>query len=182
MINEDSQKPEIYISSEEIQQAAVRCADAVNHFLEDKSGGVVLVCVLKGAIFFFSDVLKHLSQIKDCELDVCRVKSYENDSSTGRIEVLLDCKAAVEGKHVVLFEDIVDTGLTLDFLRAHFEKRGVASLMVCTLLDKPSRRKVSVDVEFAAITVPDKFLVGYGLDYNQKYRLLNDICVLTNSQ
>jgi len=112
-------------------------------------------------------------------LDFMAVSSYGSASeSSGAVRILKDLDQSIEGLHVLLVEDIVDTGLTLNYLKENLRARGPASLKVCTLLDKPSRRLVEVGLDYNGFTIPDEFVVGYGLDYNGNYRHFRDIMVL----
>lgn len=138
---------------------------------------LVVVGILKGAALFTSDLFRAITI--PAELDFMRISSYgASTKSTGVHRVLLDLDYTLEGRHVLIVEDIVDTGLTIKFLKEYLGQRGPASLKVASLLDKPSRRKVDVVVDYRGFEVPDYFVVGCGLDYKEKYRNLRDICVL----
>lgn len=138
---------------------------------------LVVVGILKGAALFCSDLFRAITI--PAELDFMRISSYgASTKSTGVHRVLLDLDYTLEGRHVLIVEDIVDTGLTIKFLREYLSQRGAASLKVASLLDKPSRRKVDVPVDYRGFEVPDYFVVGNGLDYAEKYRNLREICVL----
>ena len=134
---------------------------------------VVLVGVLKGALFLTADLARALSPHLDVRIDFIAVSSYGNATrSSGEVRLLKDTSESVEGKHVVIVEDIVDNGLTLRYLQRLLGSRRPASLRSCVLLDKPHNRSISVPVDYAGLTVPDTFIVGYGLDYQEKYRNL----------
>jgi len=138
---------------------------------------LVIVGVLKGAVIFTSDLIRAITI--PAELDFVRISSYgASTKSTGVHRVLLDLDYTLEDRHVLLVEDIVDTGLTLKFLKEYLGQRSPASLKVAALLDKPSRRKTDVSVDYLGFQVPDYFVVGNGLDYAEKYRNLRDICIL----
>lgn len=138
---------------------------------------LVVVGILKGAALFCSDLFRAITI--PAELDFMRISSYgASTKSTGVHRVLLDLDYTLEGKHVLIVEDIVDTGLTIKFLLSYLGQRNPASLRVASLLDKPSRRKVEVPVDYRGFEVPDYFVVGNGLDYGEKYRNLREICVL----
>jgi hypoxanthine phosphoribosyltransferase len=169
-----AQNPSVIVSPEEIQKAVQACVQAVKKHLEPKDKNVVFICVLKGAIYFFNDVIRHFSN-SPYEIDFCKLASYEGTSTTGKIDMQLPCRTAVKGKHAVVFEDIVDSGLSLKFLQDYFKSEGVESLMVCTLLQKPDMLKIDVKADFVGINVPNKFLVGYGLDCDERHRLHLDI-------
>jgi hypoxanthine phosphoribosyltransferase len=139
----------------------------------------VLVANLKGSVVFFSDLIRKLKRT-DVEIDFVSVRSYEGNESTGMVRIERDLNLNVRGKTVVLVEDIVDTGLTLSSLIRYIkEKHQPFQVKVCVLLDKPARRKTEVQVDYSGFLVGDEFLVGYGLDYNEHYRNLPYIGVLT---
>lgn len=164
----------IIVSQQQIQEAVKRCAKAVSSFVEGKGEGVVFVCVLKGAFYFFSDVVRAFSD-RPYEIDFCKLASYSGVGSTGKVEMQLPCRSNLHGKHVVVFEDIVDTGLSLAFLRDYFQKEGVASVMICALLKKNGIAAGDVQADFVGIEAPNTFLIGYGLDCDEKHRLYLDI-------
>jgi hypoxanthine phosphoribosyltransferase len=131
------------------------------------------VGVLKGALFFVADLARALPETMDVTIDFLVVSSYENaERSSGEVRLLKDTSASVEGKNVVIVEDIVDNGLTLSYLQRLLASRNPASLRSCVLLDKPYRRSVDVQIDYTGLTAPDAFIVGYGLDYQEKYRNL----------
>ncbi len=138
---------------------------------------LVLVGILKGAALFTSDLFRAITI--PAELDFMRISSYgASTKTTGVHRVLLDLDYTLEGKHVLIVEDIVDTGLTIKFLRDYLSQRNPASLKVATLLDKPSRRKVPVVIDYRGFEIPDFFVIGNGLDYAERYRNLPEVCVL----
>ncbi|NIM07506.1 MAG: hypoxanthine phosphoribosyltransferase [Armatimonadetes bacterium] len=138
---------------------------------------VVLVCVLKGAVVFLSDLMRHLTL--PCIVDYVDWSSYgSSTSSSGVFRILRDLEESVESRHVLIIEDIIDTGLTLHYLKRHIQGRNPASVKVVALLDKPSRRKIEARADYCGFEVPDEFVVGYGLDYEQKYRNLPFVAVL----
>ncbi len=140
---------------------------------------VMLVCVLKGACVFLSDLMRVLDV--PVAIDFMSVSSYgSGTSTTGTVRILRDLDADIAGKHVIVVEDIVDTGLTLRYLKEMLSTRRPASIAVCAAFDKPARRKVHVEVEYVGMTIPDEFIVGYGLDFGGKYRNLPDVCVLSD--
>lgn len=141
---------------------------------------LTIVAVLKGSIFFCTDLARHLSV--PCSFEFISVSSYTGAAPSGVVRLLMDLKESPEGKHVLLVEEIVDTGATLHYLQKNLLTRKPASLRTCVLLDKPAPRKVPVSVDYTGFTVPDKFLVGYGLDYNEAYRNLPYIGVLRQSE
>jgi len=134
---------------------------------------VLLVGVLKGALFLTADLARALSSELEIGIDFLVVSSYGNENrSSGEVRMLKDTSSSVEGKNVVIVEDIVDNGLTLAYLQRVLGGRKPASLRTCVLLDKPYRRQVDVPVDYVGLQAPDAFIVGYGLDYQEKYRQL----------
>jgi hypoxanthine phosphoribosyltransferase len=143
----------------------------------DHAGPVHLVCVLKGAFVFLSDLVRAIDG--ECTLDFIAVSSYGSSTRTsGQVQLLKDLDTGLEGRDVIIVEDIVDTGLTLIYLQDILRARSPRQLRTACLLSKPSRRKVDVTVEYIGFTIDDKFVVGYGLDYAEKYRNLPYIGVI----
>ncbi|MBT9176879.1 MAG: Hypoxanthine phosphoribosyltransferase [Firmicutes bacterium] len=137
---------------------------------------VLLVVVLRGAALFAADLCRHIRA--DVVLDFIAVSSYgSSTSSSGVVRFLKDLDESVEGRHVLIIEDIVDTGLTLTYLLENLKSRHPLSLRTCTLLDKPSCRRVNIRPDYVGFTIDDLFVVGYGLDWDQRYRHLPDICI-----
>lgn len=138
---------------------------------------ILMVAILKGAVIFLADLAR---QVKvPLEIDFMAVSSYGKASeSSGVVRILKDLDRSIEGRHVILVEDIVDSGLTLKYMLDNLSTRKPASLKICTLLDKPSRRKADVTPDYNGFVIPDEFVVGYGLDYGERYRNLKDIAVL----
>ena len=142
-----------------------------------KKEEVVFICTLKGAVFFACDLLKNYKG--EARLEFLRVSSYKGKTSTGKIELNLSIsKENIEGKNVVIIEDIVDTGNTLKFLKGYINDMNKKKKKICTLLDKKSRREVEIDADYCGFEIDDLFVIGYGLDYNQKYRNLPYIGVI----
>jgi len=159
------------------EKIAGRIAELARTIEKDYEGrSPVLVGILKGSVPFLADLMRELRI--DTTMDLISLSSYEGDRSTGVVRVLLDLRESVEGKDVIVVEDIVDTGLTLSYLKKNFETRKPASLSLCTLLDKPDCRKVDVQPEYSGFKIPNEFVVGYGLDYDERYRDLPFIGVL----
>lgn len=137
----------------------------------------LLICVLKGALLFVADLARAMAI--PLEIDFMAVSSYGvSTKSSGVVRILKDLETSIEGRHVLIIEDIIDTGLTLKYLLDNLESRKPASLKICTLLDKPSRRKVELKPDYCGFEIPDKFVIGYGLDYIEIYRNLPFIGVL----
>ena len=160
---------DIMITEAAIQKRVEEIADDISR---DYGGlTVTLICVLKGGVVFFSDLARKLKI--DVEMDFIIVSSYDAQESTGVVKIAKDIVQPVTGKHVLLVEDILDTGKTLSRLKQYLSEQQPASLKICTLLDKPDRRVVGDIVpEYTGFTIPDQFVVGYGLDYMQRYRQL----------
>lgn len=169
---------EIMISEDEIQK---RIAEMGKEISKDYEGETILtICVLKGACIFMSDLLKNITT--DTNIDFMAVSSYGAEtSSSGVVRILKDLDSGIEGKHVLIVEDIVDSGLTLHYLRDYLLGRKPKTLKICTLLDKPERREADISPDYTGFVIENKFIVGYGLDYQEKYRNLPYItCLVEN--
>jgi len=166
--------PEPLITEDEIQKKVNELALQISSDYATRE--LVVVCVLKGAWVFMADLVRRLSLPVRC--DFVRLRSYQGTETTGKVEMLLDTTSDLEGKDLLIVEDIVDTGITMDYLLSHMQKRGVRSVEVCALLDKPSRRVVDLEIRYVGFTIPDKFIVGYGLDFDEKFRNLPYIGVV----
>jgi hypoxanthine phosphoribosyltransferase len=155
-----------------------RVAELATQITGDYAGqSVVLVGVLKGAAIFLSDLARQIQL--DTTFDFISVSSYgSSKQSSGEVRLNKDVDQSMRDKNVILVEDILDTGLTLQFLRKIFLNHNPRSLKIAALLDKKSRRTVPVDADYAGFVIPDEFVVGYGLDYNERYRNLPDVCIL----
>jgi hypoxanthine phosphoribosyltransferase len=165
----------VLISAEEIADANRRMAEAIARDYAGRS--LVLIGVLKGALFVTADLARALAEVPDgptdVQLDFIAVSSYGNaHRSSGEVRLTQDTTHAIEGRHVLIVEDIVDNGHTLHYLRAMLGNRQPASLQVAVLLDKPYHRAVDVPIDYVGLTCPDEFVVGYGLDYQERYRTL----------
>ena len=140
-------------------------------------GDLLLVCVLKGAFMFLSDISRALKRAHS--IDFMGISSYgKGTTSMGAVQIIMDLKAPIENRHVLIVEDIIDSGRTLDYMRRNLLSRSPASLRICTLLNKPARREINVDVDYVGFDIPDEFVVGYGLDFDELYRTLPFIAVL----
>ncbi len=164
----------VLIPREEVASAVARLAAQISRDYFEKNP--LLIGILKGSFVFMADLIRQLGF--PLELDFIRLSSYGGTRSSGRVRVVQGLHSVVRARHVLVIEDIVDTGVTVAFIMDYLQKKKPASLKLCALLDKPSRRRVPVAIDYLGITVPDKFLVGYGLDFNEKYRNLPDVCVL----
>lgn len=165
----------VLISSDEIQRRMKELAEAITEDYEGKEP--VFIGVLKGAIMFMSDLLKNIPF--HVVVDFMAVSSYGSSTETsGIVKIVKDLDMDIRGRHVLVVEDIIDSGLTLHYLLGILASRNPASLQVCTLLNKPARRKIDVPVAYIGFNIAPEFVVGYGLDFAERYRNLPDICVL----
>jgi hypoxanthine phosphoribosyltransferase len=167
---------EILVQADELQH---RIGELGAEISRDYAGReLLLVGVLKGAVFFLADLMRRIEV--PCEVDFMAVSSYGSSTdSSGVVRILKDLDAPLEGRHVLIVEDIVDSGLTLQYLMRTLETRGPASLAVCALLTKPERRKVATPARYVGFEIPDKFAIGYGLDYAERYRNLPYVATLS---
>ncbi|MGD9028904.1 MAG: hypoxanthine phosphoribosyltransferase [Anaerolineae bacterium] len=166
----------ILIPEDALQQRIAELGLEINETYTD-TDCPLLVCVLKGAFMFLADLTRHL-EIRH-EVDFMETSSYgSRTESSGVVRILLDLERNIEGRHVVIVEDIVDSGRTLDYVTRNLETRDPASVRVCTLLNKPSRRVIDVSLDYVGFQVPDEFVVGYGLDFAEVYRNLPFIGIL----
>ena len=141
---------------------------------------VMLICILKGAVVFFADLVREISV--DVQMDFMAISSYgAATKSTGAVQIIKDLSVDITGMHVIVVEDIIDSGMSLHFLSEILMTRGAKTLELCTLLDKPSRRRAQVNVKYRGFEIPDEFVVGYGLDYAEKYRELPVVGILKPS-
>lgn len=140
-------------------------------------GTLYLICILKGACFFLADLARAIK--RDAFIDFMGISSYGKEKrSSGEVRITKDLDISLEGAHVLIVEDIIDSGVTLNYLTALLKTRKPRSVRVATLLDKPERRQRPVDVAYVGFQIPDEFVVGYGLDFAEKYRNLRDVCIL----
>lgn len=160
------------------QQINERAAEIGRQIEEDFKGeSIVVVGILRGAVLWMADIMKNTNL--DMTIDFMAVSSYGSAKKTsGIVKINKDLDTDIEGKNVIIVEDIVDSGYTLNYLKGYFESRAAKSVKICTLLDKPEGRKVDIDVDYIGFTVDDRFIIGYGLDYDQKYRNLPYISFL----
>jgi hypoxanthine phosphoribosyltransferase len=167
---------EVLFSREELQARVAELGHEISRDMAD-SENVVVVCVLKGAVVFMADLIRHLPTNVTC--DFLRLSSYHGGTkSRGTVRFDFDLTQPIEGKDVLVVEDIVDTGLSMSFLLKALEARNPASLKICTLLHKPARQKRDVPIAYLGFTIPDRFVIGYGLDLEGKYRNLDYIAAL----
>jgi hypoxanthine phosphoribosyltransferase len=166
---------EILVQRDELEHRVRELAEEVSRDYADRD--LLLVGVLKGAVFFLSDLMRHLRV--DCEVDFMAVSSYGSATdSSGVVRILKDLDISIEGRHVLVVEDIVDSGLTLSYLLRTLRARNPASLEVCALLTKPERRKVDLPIRYVGFEIPNRFAIGYGLDHAERFRNLPFVAVL----
>ena len=167
---------QVLISQDKIKQTVSRLAAEIRKDYKGKEPPL-LICILKGSFVFIADLIRQLGM--PVEVDFIELSSYgSGKETTGKVKVVRGLKAPIKGKDVIVVEDIVDTGLTLSFLLKYLKRKGVGSLKLCTLANKPSRRIVPVTIDYLGFNVPDKFIIGYGIDWNEKFRHLPDICFI----
>ena len=168
-------KPHILFRREEVAATVARLAAEVMKDYQDKYP--ILVGILKGSFMFMADLIRLLDF--SLEVDFIKVSSYgRGRESSGQVKIVRGLTSAIKGRDVLLIEDIVDTGLTTGFVMDYLGKKKPASLKLCALTDKPARRKRPLSIDYLGFTVPNKFLVGYGIDWDEKFRNLPDICFL----
>jgi len=175
-IHEDVE--EVLLTGDEI---AARVAELGAQLASDYAGRTpVLVSVLKGSIVFLADLIRAMDV--PLNVDLMEVSSYGSATeSSGQVRILKDLSSSIEGRDVVVVEDIIDTGLTLNYLLRYLAERHPASVRVCCLLDKPARRLAEIEIDYRGFTIPDRFVIGYGLDYDERYRNLPYVGVLRPS-
>lgn len=167
---------QVLLSREEIAEAVRKIGKQIT---ADYTGmEPLMVCILKGAVVFYSDLLREVDL--PVQTDFMSVSSYGSATkSSGVVKLIKDLDEPVQDRHIIIVEDIVDSGMTLNYLKGLLMGRGAASVRIATLLDKPARRRVDLKADYFCFTIPDEFVVGYGLDYDQRYRNLPDIGVLS---
>ena len=174
-MSDDPAIGEVLVGEEDLNRRVRELADEINHDYAGRE--LVLIGVLKGAVFFVSDLMRHLTM--PVEVDFMAVSSYGSaTSSSGVVRILKDLDAVIEGRDVLIVEDIVDSGLTLQYLLRNLAGRNPATLEVCALLIKPARRKVELPTRYVGFEIPDEFVVGYGLDHAERYRNLRFVATL----
>ena len=168
----------ILISEEELDKTVTRLADQINKDYSGSDSNLVLLCILKGSIVFMGDLMKKIAV--PLEIDCMKVSSYGSGTeSSGNINIRLDVnRPDIDKCDFLIIEDIIDSGRTLSYLTRYLEFRGAKSVKTCTLLDKPSRRVVDFTPDYVGLEIPDEFVVGYGLDYAEKYRALPYVGIL----
>ena len=170
-----SSEPKLLITQEEIRQVVAKLAAEIRRDYRGKK--LLLIGILKGSFVFMADLVRELGL--PVEVDFVKLSSYGTGTETsGKVKLVQGLKTPIKGRDVLVVEDIVDTGLTVSSLIDYLGKKKPASLKLCALTDKPSRHKVPVTIDYLGFTVPNKFIVGYGIDWNEKFRYLQDICHL----
>ena len=170
-----SSQPQVLINQDEIRQSVVKLASEIRRDYQDKQP--LLIGILKGSFVFMADLVRELGL--PVEIDFVKLSSYGSGTETsGKVKIVQGLKTPIKDRDVLVVEDIVDTGLTVSFLMKYLQKKKPASLKLCALTDKPSRHKVPLAIDYLGFTVPNKFIVGYGIDWNEKFRYLKDICYL----
>ena len=167
---------EVLLSEEQIQAKVVELGARIS---ADYAGReLTLVSVLKGSLPFMADLMRSISI--PVQIDLMEVSSYGGTAteSSGLVRILKDLSSSIDGRHVLIVEDIIDTGLTLNYLMRYMRGKNPASLRICTLLDKPARRLVEIPIDYLGFEIPDQFVIGYGLDYGERYRNLRFVGVL----
>jgi len=169
----------VLVSKEQLNQKVKELGQELTRDYDGKNP--LFIGVLKGCVVFFSDLIREVKV--DCQIDFMVVSSYgAGTTTTGEVKVIKDVNTPLENRHVVIIEDIVDSGVTLNYLVNLLKFRGAKSVEICTLLDKPERRKRDVYPKYKGFVIPNEFVVGYGLDYDEQYRNLPEICILENPQ
>ena len=165
----------VLIREHDLRARIAELGEEISNDYRDRD--LLLVGVLKGAVFFMADLMRHLSI--PCEVDFMAISSYgASTDSSGVVRILKDLDINIEGRDVLVVEDIIDSGLTLSYLLRNLESRDPASLEVCALLTKPERREIEVPVRYVGFEIPNEFVIGYGLDYAERYRNLPYVAVL----
>ncbi len=167
---------EVLISEQQLQERIMELAEQLNADLVDKDP--IFIGVMKGVVMFFGDMVKRITV--PCQIDFMWISSYEGTESTGNMVVKKDISSDIKGRNVVILEDIFDTGNSLDFTYHYLLSKEPASIKICTLLDKPARRKegITLQADYTGFVIPNEFVIGYGLDYNEYYRNLPYIGIL----
>jgi hypoxanthine phosphoribosyltransferase len=169
----------ILVSEEQINEITTKLGAQIAEDHKD-SKKLVLLCILKGSVVFYSDLMRKINI--PCALEFMRVSSYKGAETTHQVTMLLDVERKnIENADVIIVEDIIDSGNTLAHLKHYIASKGASSVKTCTLLDKPSRRMVELTPDYVGAEIPDEFVIGYGLDYNEKYRNLPYVGILKRS-
>ena len=170
----------VLISEQEIQDRIREMGEIISRDYADKNP--IVLGVLKGVVIFYADMVRQINV--PCEMAFMTLRSYAGTNSTGNLEILQDITVDIKGRHVLILEDIYDTGRSLSYTYRHLQSMDPASVKICTLLDKPSRRcpDITLEADYTGFTIDNLFVVGYGLDYNEKYRNLPFVGVLKEEE
>ena len=172
-------KLRVLISAEQIQARIKELGEKIS--ADYPTGNLHMICILKGAVFFMTDLARAMK--RDVQLDFMGISTYgKGKTSSGEVKVTKDLDISLEGADVLIVEDIVDSGVTLNYLMHVLDQRKPRSIRIAALMDKPERRLRPVHVSYVGFEIPDEFVVGYGLDYAERYRNLDDICVLEDPE
>ena len=175
-VEEVKDKIKVLIEKENLEKRIDELALEIQNDYLNKD--ILVICILKGSLFFTVDLTKRINNHK-LEIDFMRISSYGDELiSSGNINIIKDLESDINGRNVLIVEDIIDSGVTLDYLLKYLKARKANSVEIVTLLTKPSRRKIDINVKYCGFEVPDEFLVGYGLDYAEKYRNLPYVGIL----
>lgn len=167
----------ILISEEDLQAKVKELGEKISADYANAEEDVIFIGVLKGCFVFMADLMRYVNL--HCSMDFMAVSSYgSGTTSTGAVEIIKDLREDIENKHVIFVEDILDSGVTLNYLKQYLQVRNPASIRIATLMDKPARRKADIHADYFGFEVPDAFVVGYGLDYDEQYRNLPYVGVL----
>ena len=164
----------VLISEEEIKEICKRLGEQISRDYKGKN--LLLVSVLKGAVVFMADIMRNITC--ECEIDFMAVSSYSGSKTTGVVKFKKDMDVDPDGRDILIVEDILDSGVTLSYLKQVLLQRNAASIKVCAFLDKPANRRADIEADYVGKVVPDEFIIGYGLDYNEKYRNLPYVGIL----
>lgn len=168
----------VLITRDEIKKRVAEIADKISS--DYKGEEILAVCVLRGASIFFADLVRELKC--KTKIDFISVSSYgAGTTSSGEVKIVKDLNETLDGKNLLIVEDIVDTGITLNYLKNLLAARNPKTIKICTLLDKPDRRVRPLQPEYCCFSIPNEFVIGYGLDYKEEYRTLKDVCILDPS-
>jgi hypoxanthine phosphoribosyltransferase len=170
-----SSEPKVLIKHGDIEKAIDRLASEIRRDYKDKNP--LLIAILKGSFIFISDLVRKMDM--PLEVDFVRLSSYgSNKESSGEMKVITPIKDTVKDRHLLIVEDIIDSGITMSYFINYLKQQGPLSIRLCALTDKPSRRKTDIEIDYLGFSVPDKFVVGYGIDWDEKFRYLPDICYI----
>lgn len=165
----------ILVAEDEIKEICKKLGEQISKDYAGKKP--LLVGILKGSVVFMADLMRHITC--DCEIDFMAVSSYSGTETTGVVQFKKDMDVSPEGRDIIIVEDILDSGVTLSYLKKMLMQRNAKSLAICAFLDKPTNHRVEIEAEYVGKAIPDEFVIGYGLDYNEKYRNLPFVGVLS---